>query len=651
MNQNLDSSPDSPANFTSPSNIDDTTREPLSIPELPSGPTSLGLSTNVLEWPLSNHAAFSGLQDSTVALDMGAEFPWALEYADFFPGSQLAAQYPQLEPVAQLESSLFPFASSAQILPHGDSDETLSQGPFRAQDLRSEGERLSPTIRIQDLRQSESLNPSQTLAMQATDDDITIAENFCHVNVPLNTVYESVFAFYEQQHDARFREAPFPNLSVFNSFIQLYYEHFDDQFPFVHPSLLEQADTPWILTLAVASVGCQYTNVAKRDAYVSMLTDLLTLSLPLDALQSRGCDTMLLAQCFLLNVVNLMFSGFKDHVLRLQVQQAWLATLMRPFLTSSEFRGSLLSTEPNSVHSDGQWHSWIRDTPQPLSLKELFSLKWTANNAFLLSSDFSKLVLHLMLFVGERRAIDASNSCALLDFNHENQIPDSNTRPPTSYRTLDWKYEMLATTGESSTSTSTSILDARNMFFHLLGILRHISLKQLYAYSGWYASEEDIAACGANLACWVRDNPVLARNCVAHAGAILRQIRSTPTTACYHYFCLLIAILYLWTYERLKPDASTTREKPCQLNTIGTVLKIDQPHDRRVRERWIEGKSGILVHITGVGILSASGTAQRLVKELLRVLGSQTGWPTFRKGLIICVSQLLNESSPIDVHI
>ncbi|KAJ5563944.1 hypothetical protein N7513_000186 [Penicillium frequentans] len=646
--------------------------------------------------------------------------------------------------MAQLESSLFPFASSAENNPNGGSIRTPSRGPSRARDLQSDGERPCPTIRIQDLRQLGSSTPVQTLAMQATDDDIIMAENFCHVNVPLNTVYQYVFAFYEQQHDARFREAPFPNISLFNSFIQLYYEHFDDQLPFIHPSLLEQADTPWMLALAVASVGCQYTNVAKRDTYVSMLTDLLTLSLPLDvcgdwsfcvyillispqALQSRGCDTMLLAQCFLLNLVNLMFSGFKDHVLRLQVQRAWLATLMRPFLTSAEFRDSLLSTEPSSVQSNGQWPSWIRreskrrlvycflvldcfffiflgmqptfsakdyeqilpssdalwrmrnedewsshfresngqhspksflelfkssyqpDTAQPFSLKELFSLKWTANNAFLNASDFSKLVLHLALFVEERRAIDASNSCALLDFSHENQISDSDTRPPTSYRTLDWKYEMLATTSESVTSTSTSILDARNTFFHLLEILRNIPLKQLYAYSGWYASEEDIAASGTYLAGWMRDNPVLARNCVAHAGAILRQIRSTPTTACYHYFCILIAFLYLWTFERLKPDASPAHEQYRQLDTIGTLLKIDQRHDPSVRERWVQGNPGILVHITGVGMLSASGTAQRLVKELLRVLGSRTGWPTFRKGLIICVSQLVNEASPIEV--
>ncbi|KAJ5563943.1 hypothetical protein N7513_000185 [Penicillium frequentans] len=84
MIQNPVSSPDSPVVVTSPSNID-TIDEPLSVPELTSDSTSLGLNTNGLEGPMSNHAAFSDVRDfSMVALDMSADFPWTLEYTDFF---------------------------------------------------------------------------------------------------------------------------------------------------------------------------------------------------------------------------------------------------------------------------------------------------------------------------------------------------------------------------------------------------------------------------------------------------------------------------------------------------------------------------------------------------------------------------------------
>jgi hypothetical protein len=118
--------------------------------------------------------------------------------------------------------------------------------------------------------------------MQATDDDITVAENFCHVMTCLDDAYQAILAFHAQQSDNRFTSLSFPHFSVFNSFIQLYYEHFDNQLSFIHPSLLEKKDTPWMLALAVASIGCQYTELAKREKYVSMLTELSRLSIPLD---------------------------------------------------------------------------------------------------------------------------------------------------------------------------------------------------------------------------------------------------------------------------------------------------------------------------------------------------------------------------------
>lgn len=77
-------------------------------------------------------------------------------------------------------------------------------------------------------------------------------------------------------------------------------------------------------------------------------------------LKSQNYDTMTLAQCALLTVVNLMFTGFKDNIVNLPVHHAWLATLMRPFLISHKYKDSLLSTEISSVQSDGKWQSWIR---------------------------------------------------------------------------------------------------------------------------------------------------------------------------------------------------------------------------------------------------------------------------------------------------
>ncbi|KAJ5094791.1 hypothetical protein N7456_010652 [Penicillium angulare] len=402
---------------------------------------------------------------------------------------------------------------------------------------------------------------------------------------------------------------------------------------------------------------------------------------------------MILAQCTLLLVVNLMFTGFKDNVVNLQAQRAWLATLMRRFVISSTNKDTLLSMEMKSVQPNDQWRSWIRsesgrrlaycfagvdpsftatdyeqmlpshdtlwqsrsegewkslshllnDQTPPMSLKKIFSLNWMSNGVLQQVSEFNKLILNLMLFVEERRAIEASRSCAL--FEEEPTFSTKSALSP-SYRRLDWKYKLLAPKPfEPSERTGNS--DARNIFYHLIGILRHVPRKQLYAYSGWYASEEDMTAAEAYLAGWISENPVFSRECLVHAGALIGQIRSNGPAACYHYFCLLIATSYIWTFTRLQEQGSKELEGRPPLQPPATLLRIDQRHDPSLRDRWVENASGTLVHVTGVGMLSSQGSAERLWKEFLQIMGSRVGWPTLREGMIRCTSELLKNSSPM----
>ncbi|KAJ5939548.1 hypothetical protein N7466_002682 [Penicillium verhagenii] len=675
------------------------------ITPLPSGSENFHLSMNNMLNSQDDHVIFRAIDRvSPTGLTMGAEFPWTLEYSHFFPEGDLVLDHHRNEPNPLLGYSPYPFTPGAGIPQHGALDTPIPHTPTDMQPPNMGREPCMPGQQ-QTPRLSGSSTPVYNPAMQATDDDITVAENFCHVRTQLADAYQAILAFYAQQTDPRFKNTPFPSFSVFNSFIQLYFEYFDTQLPFIHRSLLEKKDTPWMLALAVASIGCQYTRLSKRCHYSSILPDLLRLAIPNDFLRSRGYDTMTLAQCSLLVVVGLMFIGFKDSLVNLQVQRAWLASLIRRFVISSNDKDTLLSTEMNSVESHGQWQSWIRreserrlaycfsvvdcyyfiflgaetcfsakefeqilpssdnlwvprdenewrsrsglNNVQQNSLNQLLSMDWTSNDALQHSSELCKLVLHLTLFVEERRAINASQSCVLFDLGPEDGGPVPNARLSTSYRKLDWKYEIL-TPATYSPSESVGISESRKIFFHLLGILRHVPLKQLYAYSGWYASKQDMLAAEAYLSYWMSENPIPSRQCVAHAGALIGEIRSTPINACYHSFSLLIATLYLWVYAQLQPERSETSGESIPLHPPASLLKIDQHHEPGVRERWIETGSGIFVHLTGVGMLSTPGSSHRLLKEFLRVLSARTGWPTLQKGLTMCMSELLNDfTSPM----
>lgn len=108
---------------------------------------------------------------------------------------------------------------------------------------------------------------------QPGDEDIAIAENFCHVQQISYEIYQKIRTFYEQQR--RSEHKGFPSPGMLHAFIQLYFEYFDAQHPFIHPLSMEQGNHSWILALAVAAVGCQYSSVSNADQYAFALQELL----------------------------------------------------------------------------------------------------------------------------------------------------------------------------------------------------------------------------------------------------------------------------------------------------------------------------------------------------------------------------------------
>lgn len=254
-------------------------------PKLPSDPSNFQLSTESPSDSQGDLAAFTAIDNSSLAsLNMCADFPWTLDHTYLFPEGYLGISHSWAESTVQLDYFPFHSASSALITQNSALDTSNSRASVGTEELSTPGRVSSPPSqqREQCQDQAGTSNPVNLLVVEPTDDDITVAENFCHVRTHLDHAYQAILAFYAQQTDPRFKILPFPQLSVFNSFIQIFFEYFDDQLSFIHPSLLEQNDTPWILALAVASVGCQYTRVSKRCHYASTLTELLRLSLPID---------------------------------------------------------------------------------------------------------------------------------------------------------------------------------------------------------------------------------------------------------------------------------------------------------------------------------------------------------------------------------
>jgi hypothetical protein len=98
-------------------------------------------------------------------------------------------------------------------------------------------------------------------------------EIYGHVQGIPEQASESLHRFYMSQHVEPTSVAI--TQRILHAFVELYFEYFNPQFPFLHPSRLEDPELPWILLLATAAVGSQYSEIQGAEQYSMALCDLL----------------------------------------------------------------------------------------------------------------------------------------------------------------------------------------------------------------------------------------------------------------------------------------------------------------------------------------------------------------------------------------
>lgn len=106
-----------------------------------------------------------------------------------------------------------------------------------------------------------------------TDHETLLCENFCHLKGISPTAYEQSKLYFAHLKGSRITS--FPTAQTFHTFAELYFEHFDQSFPFVHPRQLEQESASWLLLVAVVSVGVQYSSISNVETYIKTFHALL----------------------------------------------------------------------------------------------------------------------------------------------------------------------------------------------------------------------------------------------------------------------------------------------------------------------------------------------------------------------------------------
>jgi hypothetical protein len=62
---------------------------------------------------------------------------------------------------------------------------------------------------------------------------------------------------------------------LLHAFAELYFEYFDPCLPFLHPVRVERDDLSWILLMAVAAIGSQYSEVRDAPTFTTVFHHLL----------------------------------------------------------------------------------------------------------------------------------------------------------------------------------------------------------------------------------------------------------------------------------------------------------------------------------------------------------------------------------------
>lgn len=208
------------------------------------------------------------------------------------------------------------------------------------------------------------------------DIDALAAEDFGHPCRLSAESFQKIRRFLrEKRKPCQHSERGMPSISAIDAFIQLYFEHFAPQLPFIHAPTFEPDDVTELLVIAVANIGCHYSRSRHRHLYrgvfmevlgnsikqqVSMGSSLVTtlLTLIYQIPHNPNNNNLELLQCVLLYQMSMLCGGHMSEVLSLQFERNTLATLFRwsrrP-MNMNNRRCSIASTADN----EGLWRSWV----------------------------------------------------------------------------------------------------------------------------------------------------------------------------------------------------------------------------------------------------------------------------------------------------
>ncbi|KAH6952074.1 hypothetical protein DER45DRAFT_390688 [Fusarium avenaceum] len=539
------------------------------------------------------------------------------------------------------------------------------------------------------------------------------AEIFGHMHDIPQRAIQGLDNFYRTQRQDK-TASTIPG-SILHAFVELYFEFFDPQFPFLHLSRMQDMDLPWVLLLAVAAVGSHCSEIQDADEYTLALTDLLSRaveSLVSDKIAS--VDVATVQSVFLLHVL-WMFSGSHRDKIVLRHKQSSLATLCWDLLgQANKHRSSASHHDPGP---DQKWKAWVDreseiriatcvraleclghlflGSPIILNMRDITRQLpcpdkiWRFRNAedwrehqesssghcheqregvpehgdFRTSykEAFTSKIVALELFIDERNLSRQIRCSQLLRSSFMSYLDHSSNEGAHAAAN-----PYLPTTG---THNSENLFLGRAIdrlvfppphdgtggqsetIFHVLAILRLVPLDTLHSATGWQTTKEQKTKSKAQFKDFYIHNGAKARKALWHAACIFRSTRSCRRLACYDALSLTVSMGYVYCYSEVHTLLYPSRGSLTSTEPPPSIVRLDQLYERSAVERWVETGADSIVHLTGVGLLDGSDHCVRFLRDLERTLQSQITWRGFCQAFAGTFSQLRRGETPTKVQL
>jgi hypothetical protein len=181
---------------------------------------------------------------------------------------------------------------------------------------------------------------------------------------------------------------------------------------------------------------------------------------------------------------------------------------------------------------------------------------------------------------------------------------------------------------------------------HVLTILRFIPYRLMYVASGWLTDSNGAEHAGRSIAQTLKAEPVNARKSLIHAARLFCIIRTQRQFDAYDSFFLVIAALYISSYDRfvvvhgIRPASGTTPPP--------SVVRIDQEPGGNAEENWSNGDADI--HITGVGVLDGRDSVLRIMRESVSILSHDKAWSEQAYNMALVLRHIVSGEASSDSY-